>query len=253
LWRWRVLIEMAGMSDGRATPRCSGSYRGNGTSRPARPLPALEPTAPTPSSQPAGRPAAEPSSMRAGPTDKGGHNQVADRDALQRRRKCAGAGDGSEESRCQKLPREQNDRAEHSVTCEFGPRIATPQPRLGRKHDRHTHQKKETWKNQVGGRQSVPRGVVHLSPCASPELFTMIMKAMVSPRSTSSESRRFEAPRQKAIGSFRSPSVRDCNDAQYPTGTDPSSPSEKLLPRRAKSIKRAHSSVGHADCNRVPG
>ena len=52
--------------------------------------------------------------------------------------------------------------------CQASLRASSPrlQPRLDGKNNRHAHDEEKRGKNQIGGREAVPRGVVHLRPCA---------------------------------------------------------------------------------------
>ena len=121
------------------------------------------------------QPAPQPLSTRADPTDRTAPRSGSRWRCAAARRRSACARDGNSGKLLTTMPNsKQNARAPHRVPRQLGARVAARQPRLRRKHDRHAHHEQKRGKNQVGGRESVPRGVMHLAPmrrgrrCCSP-------------------------------------------------------------------------------------
>src|SRR5581483_2113384 len=98
------------------------------------------------------------------------HDEVADGDALQdavephvSEMKVRKAVDHNPEDH-------ENRGAPHRMQGKLLARFAASQPRLRRKYDRDSDDKKKGGKYEIGGRKAVPCGVMHLGPCVSPTI-----------------------------------------------------------------------------------
>src|SRR5208337_2287929 len=100
------------------------------------------------------------------PQIKEGYDQIADGDALQDAIDTpvleVEVGEAIDEYSQEKY----DGRAAQRMTCKFGARVATPQPCLSGKNHRDAYNKEKRGKDEICGRESVPRSVLHLLPRA---------------------------------------------------------------------------------------